>query len=63
MDNGDTTLLLLLGTITVIWWACVWGVFDALVQFTKRPFFMYSIGIVVIVAFLFANPHIADRLL
>jgi hypothetical protein len=59
----DTTLLLLLGLITVLWWACVWGLFDAFVNLTKRPLFIYTLVLFVIVAFMYANPEIGDKLL
>ncbi len=59
----DTTLLLLLGTVTVIWWASIWGLFDAFVQKTKQPLLLYSLCIAVIVSFFYANPDIADKLL
>jgi hypothetical protein len=60
---SDTTLLLLIGVLTVVWWACIWGLFDMVVTFTKRPAFCYILGIVVIFIFLYKNPEIADRLL
>ena len=58
----DTTFLLLIGTLSIVWWACVWGLFDAFVNFTKRPLFCYTIGILVIFLFLYQYPAIADRL-
>jgi len=60
---NDTTFLLLIGTLGIVWWACVWGVFDMVVSFTKRPLLCYGIGIAFITAFLYQYPAIADRLI
>ncbi len=59
----DTTFLLLIGTVSILWWACVWGLFDTFVSLTKRPVLCYSIGLVVLVVFLYKNPQVADRLI
>ena len=59
----DTTLLLLLGFVTVLWWACVWGLFEAFISLTKRPIFVYVVVLFVIIAFMYMNPEIGDRLL
>lgn len=59
----DTTLLLLLGFITVLWWACVWGLFEAFVSLTKRPLVIYTLVLLVIVSFMYMNPDIGDKLI
>jgi threonine/homoserine/homoserine lactone efflux protein len=59
-------IIMLYSILVVIWWACVWGIFEEIIHrvSNKNPFnkvLLYSFGIFIIIVLVYRMPQLLEH--